>query len=237
MFKLPKLIKKFVIFSIVFSLFFIIWTKITEPNIEKLSTKINSGDILFQTLKTPVSIPIVIATRSLLSHTAIAVKEPDGTVSVIEARGPSPVAKIPLKEWIGYGLGKRIVIKRLQGITAERSAKVIEAAEKYLGLGYDKFYFFDRDKIYCSELVYYAFKDSIDRPVGRIQTLSELKLDNRSVQNMFKAKWKNHPACKSEDGEDNITFYTCYNLMIKQSLMTPVSQYKDVNLTTIYDNY
>ena len=37
------------------------------------------------------------------------------------------------------------------------SAKIIKAAEKYMGIPYDKYYEWDDDKLYCSELVYKAF--------------------------------------------------------------------------------
>jgi len=111
-----------------------------------------TGDIVLQDLKSPSSEAIKLATNSPYSHCGI-VSMKDNGAFVIEAVGP--VRKIPLEEWIENGEGLYSILRLKEGRNVD---DVIRAAEKYLGLPYDRRYLWGDDEFYCSELVYKAYR-------------------------------------------------------------------------------
>jgi uncharacterized protein YycO len=113
--------------------------------------KPQTGDIVFQDLKTALSEAIKTATESPYSHCGI-VKEVDTGFVVIEAVGP--VREVDPKSWIEDGEG-RFSAFRLKG-DAELE-KAVAAAEHFLGLPYDRAYSWNDEEFYCSELVYKAY--------------------------------------------------------------------------------
>jgi hypothetical protein len=110
-----------------------------------------TGDIVFQDSGGLSSREIKIATGSPYSHCGIVTVDNDSAF-VIEAVGP--VRKIPLAEWIGKGGGKFTAKRAIINVNAEN---IIKAAEEFLGLPYDRYYEWDDNKLYCSELVYKAY--------------------------------------------------------------------------------
>lgn len=110
-----------------------------------------TGDIVLQDLKSPSSEAIKLATDSPYSHCGLVSVEGDSAY-VIEAVGP--VRKIPLEEWIEDGGGLYSALRLKEGRSVD---KAIRAAEKYLGLPYDRMYLWSDDEFYCSELVYKAY--------------------------------------------------------------------------------
>ena len=113
--------------------------------------KPQTGDIVFQDLKTASSEAIKAATESPYSHCGI-VKETDSGFVVIEAVGP--VREIDLGSWIEDGEG-RFSALRLKEKAELR--KAVSVAEHFLGLPYDRAYSWNDEEFYCSELVYKAY--------------------------------------------------------------------------------
>jgi len=118
------------------------------------------GDVVFQSLPHgPVVWAIEGVTKSPYSHCGIVAKK-DGQWIVYEAyRG---VSATPLKEFLFRGRGGGFMVYRLRDEHSEHIPETIQCCEKYLGRPYDIRYRLDDEKIYCSELIWKAYRDATD---------------------------------------------------------------------------
>lgn len=118
------------------------------------------GDVVFQSLPHgPVVWAIEGVTKSPYSHCGI-VGQRDGQWVVYEAIGSVRIT--PLKEYLWRGRRGGFVVYRLRDEHREHIPETLRCCEKYLGRPYDIRYRLDDEKIYCSELVYKAFRDATD---------------------------------------------------------------------------
>jgi len=207
---------------------FLLWLELTNP--EPTELDLRDGDILFQTDRSHQALAIFLATHSLLTHTGIVEKRGNGDFWVIEAVGP--VKWTPLGEWIKRGYGKRLLVERLRGLAPEQGSEVVKAAQTYYGRPYDPYFLFDKAKLYCSSLVYFAFQDATGLALGQMQSTGELYLDNFAVRKILAQRWRSDPLC-----QDETTFGSCFARIKQQKLLTPASLAADSRLDRIYDNY
>ncbi len=126
------------------------------------------GDVIFQSLPPgPVVWAIEGVTKSPYSHCGIVARK-DGRWIVYEAyRG---VSATPLKTFLFRGRGGGFAVYRLRGEHRRHIPETLLCCEKYLGRPYDIRYRLDDEKIYCSELIYKAFRDATNG-----QQLGDLK--------------------------------------------------------------
>lgn len=118
------------------------------------------GDVIFQSLPHgPVVWAIEGVTKSPYSHCGIVGKRDDRWV-VYEAIGSVRVT--PLTEFLWRGRGGGFAVYRLRDEHRHHIPETLRCCEKYLGRPYDIRYRLDDEKIYCSELVYKAFRDATD---------------------------------------------------------------------------
>lgn len=220
-----------VLAGIVAAGFGFVWLRFTAPKPGELAT-LQDGDLLFQTIKSTQTAAIIAATGSPYTHVGIAKHDPKLGLVVIEASGP--VRETPLEQWIKQGFGARVTVKRLHGITPALAANILNAAKAYYGKPYDFLFRFDKDAIYCSELVYDAFQDGAKITVGHVQQVMELNTDNKAVQKLLALRWHDHPLCQTPP---NNTALMCADLIMKQELITPASIAADGKFDTVYDNY
>lgn len=130
------------------------------------------GDIIFQSLAgTELADVIEGATNSPYSHTGMVIKKND-LWYVREAI--DPVQDTPLLFWIARGYNSQFAAFRLKEPYQHYIPMMIKESEKFLGLPYDVLYKLDDEKIYCSELVYKAFKNVSGEKLGRLRKLKEL---------------------------------------------------------------
>lgn len=207
------------------------WLELTRVKPEKLPA-LKSGDLVFQTINTGQTLAVAAASASAYTHVGIIKMDENGVPLVVEAVGP--VREVPLEKWIRQGIFDRVAIKRVSGLTEEQAAKILKAAEKYYGRPYDFFFLFDKEKIYCSELVYYAFKEGAGIEIGKIQEVSELNTDNFAVQKLIKKRWQNYTPCHERGAK---TFSACLPLILSQKLVTPTSIANDPRIESVYKNY
>lgn len=116
------------------------------------------GDVVFQSLPHgPVVWAIEGVTRSSYSHCGI-VAQRDGQWVVYEAyRG---VSVTPLRSFLSRGRGGGFAVYRLRADHQEHIPETLACCEKYLGRPYDIRYRLDDEKIYCSELIWKAYRDA-----------------------------------------------------------------------------
>ncbi|MEN9361288.1 MAG: hypothetical protein RL095_2823 [Verrucomicrobiota bacterium] len=147
-------------------------TRIPEPQAQKNVYEPAEGDVLFQKIgDAPLPQAIRIATLSEFSHCGLVLQGKEGDWKVIEAIGP--VQETPFEEWIARDQG-RFTACRLQSDRRASIAAWIASARKYLGRPYDIHYSLDDEHIYCSELVWKAWRDATGEELGRLQKLGEL---------------------------------------------------------------
>jgi len=116
------------------------------------------GDVIFQSLPYgPVVWAIEGVTKSPYSHCGI-VGQRDGQWLVYEAIGTVHIT--PLKNFLWRGRGGGFAVYRLGAEHRQHIPETLRCCEKYLGRPYDIRYRMDDEKIYCSELIYKAFRDA-----------------------------------------------------------------------------
>jgi len=130
------------------------------------------GDVVFQSSpRGPLVNTIEGATKSPFSHCGI-VAQRDGAGVVVEA--VEPVSELALAKWIARGRQSGFAVYRFDEKYADKLPAMIASARKHLGKPYDMRYDFDDAKLYCSELVFKAFRDATGEECGAVCTLGEL---------------------------------------------------------------
>jgi hypothetical protein len=190
---------------------------------------LQNGDLIFQTSWTDQSIAIGLATGSLYIHTGIIKENGDG-FSVIDAG--RVVRETPLKSWIEGGILKRFSVYRYRGLSKDKAAAIITAAESHYGKPYDHYFSFDNEAIYCSELPYLAFK-AAGLNLGEAEKIGSLYINNTFVKKLIEQRWERYPACQGKE----LSFEQCYGVIMSQPLISPESLAADKNLERIFTNY
>lgn len=190
---------------------------------------LHNGDFIFHTSLSNQSLAILIATSHAYTHMGIIKETPNGLV-VVEAS--NVVKETPLKQWTDRGLINRFSVYRYKGLSDKQAHQIISQAETYYGKVYDLFFLFENTSYYCSELPYIVFQ-KIGLPLGRIQKIQTLHTNNWIVKKLIEKRWRKYPSCSS----NNITFDECYDIILKQELITPASIAQDTNLERVYSNY
>ena len=153
-------------FFVIITYFFIIplyWYILYDPQ---------DGDIIFQSLpKNALIVAIEGATNSPYSHCGVVVNR-NGKWYVNEAIGP--VKDTSLYKWIIRGRRRKFAVYRLKSDYHTYIPKFIEGLNKYQGRPYDILYELDDEYIYCSELIYKAFRDSSNIELGKLIELGDL---------------------------------------------------------------
>ena len=146
-----------------------------------------TGDIIFQTSKSAQSIAIQKATHSPYSHMGMIVNK-NGRAWVLEAI--QPVKYTALQQWIDRGVNKAYVVKRYQGkLTSNQQSKLIKNAETYLNKPYDIYFEWDDDAIYCSEIVWKAYKNALGIELAPLEKLKSFDLSDPKVKALMKQRY------------------------------------------------
>jgi hypothetical protein len=99
-------------------------------------------------------------------------KNAQGIWVVIEAIGP--VRESPLPLWVMQGRESKFWIRRLKAEHQKQIPAFIKAAKIYQGKPYDIHYRMDDDAIYCSELIYKAYREATGTGLGSLTRLGDL---------------------------------------------------------------
>lgn len=148
------------------------------------------GDIIFQSNISPQCQAIELATHSKYSHCGMLFKKGNEWY-VWEA--VQPVTQTRLQEWVLRG-DKHFVVKRLikdSLITPGVITKMQEAGMKYMGKNYDSYFEWSDDRIYCSELVWKIYKETLNIEVGKLNPLRTYDLSHPLVKATLKERYGN----------------------------------------------
>jgi len=154
------------------------------------SNAFQSGDIIFQTSKSSQSKAIQLATGSVYSHMGILVRKEE-QFYVYEA--VKTVRFTPIHDWINRGENEQYVVKRLKNaskiLTPRILKKMKRVGEQYKGKIYDLYFGWSDDKMYCSELVWKIYKETLNIEIGQLETLTEFDLSHPVVQQKIKERY------------------------------------------------
>jgi len=159
---------------------------------DSLAEQLRDGDIIFQTLRSELSIPIQKATHSPYSHMGIVFFR-NGSPHVYEAI--KTVQYTPLRKWVDRGEGSHYVVKRLREadriLTSQAVKKLRQAGAKFQGKPYDSFFEWSDNRIYCSELVWKIYDRGFGIRVGKLQKVRDLDLSDPIVKTRMKERYGN----------------------------------------------
>lgn len=148
---------------------------------------LRDGDIIFQTSRSGQSLAIQRATHSTFSHVGLVFFR-DGKPFVLEAI--ATVRYTPLAQWVERGESGKFSVRRLKSaLTPDQSRKLRIAAEKYSGKLYDLYFEWSDERIYCSELVWKAYRDALGIEVGVRQKLREFDLTDPVVKAKIRERY------------------------------------------------
>ena len=173
------------------------------------------GDILFQALPKGVDLVEAIegVTGSNYSHCGVVVKDESGNWQVFESI--KLVGSVSLESWTNRGRGRKFAAYRLKGENATEIPKFLAALPKFSLRPYDVRYRMDDDFIYCSELIYKAYRDATNKPLGKLIRLGDLN-------------WRPYVATirKYEGGPPPL----------EREMITPIDLSKAPQLKKVFDN-
>ena len=131
------------------------------------------GDVVFQSLPRGDLVDAIEGiTGSPFSHCGVVMKNADDRWVVHEAIGV--VRETPLYLWIVRGRGARIDAWRWNGIDDSNTGRLRAALGRHLGKDYDYRYAPGDEEIYCSELVFKAYRDACGIELGAWEKLGDL---------------------------------------------------------------
>ena len=153
----------------------------------RLEEKLRDGDIIFHESRSSQSRAIQLATKSRYSHMGILYRD-GGKWYVYEA--VQPVKVTPFAEWTKRGKDGHFVVKRLRAkLTADTLERMRKAGERYRGRGYDLYFEWSDERIYCSELVWKIYKRGAGVEIGKLQKLREFDLTNEAVKKKMRERY------------------------------------------------
>ena len=161
-----------------------------EATTAQIAPQLRDGDLIFHTSLSAQSRAIQLATLSPYSHCGIVYKA-GKTWQVFEA--VQPVKLTPLASWVARGQGGHFVTKRLRdaaaALTPAAVARMKAAGKPMLGLGYDLYFGWADDRIYCSELIWKVYERGLHRRIGQLQQLKNFDLSHPAVQAKLRERY------------------------------------------------
>jgi uncharacterized protein YycO len=145
------------------------------------------GDVIFHTSRSAQSLAIQRATHSPYSHVGIVFVR-EGKPYVFEA--VATVRYTPLAAWTARGSGSRYVVKRLkQGLSPTQADELRKSARGFAGKPYDLYFEWSDARIYCSELVWKMYRQSLGKDLGVRQRLREFDLRDPAVKAKMRERY------------------------------------------------
>ena len=157
-----------------------------DSKISEMKGLVQNGDIIFQTSTSPQSLAIQKVTNSKYSHMGIIYIEGD-YYYVYEAI--NKVKKTNLRDWIERGENSDCVVKRIKNakniLSKSNLLKIKKIGEKYLGKNYDSHFEWSNEKMYCSELVWKLYNESIGIEIGELKELKDFDLSHKESKKII----------------------------------------------------
>jgi hypothetical protein len=106
------------------------------------------------------------------------------------------VSFTPLQTWINRGKGKKYTVRRLKDrdkhITPVTLSAIKKTAKTFKGKPYDFLFDWSDKKMYCSELVWKIYYQSIGIRLGELQRLGDFDLKSPIIRQKMKQRYGKH---------------------------------------------
>jgi hypothetical protein len=149
-----------------------------------------TGDIIFQSSDSRTNKAIELATHSKFSHVGVIV-DYQGSLQVLEAG--NPVSITPLAKFIQRGSGGQYEVLRLKEaeevLTAEVKTALINTGKTWVGKKYDFVFSWNDEELYCSELVYKLYANTLHLNLTEPKPLKSFDLSHPLVKEQLKIKY------------------------------------------------
>ena len=173
------------------------------------------GDLVFQAL--PLDLDLVVAiegvTKSHYSHVGVLHKR-DDEWTVIEASGPG-VIYTAFDKWKTHGRNKRWAAFRLKAEHQKNIPQFLVNLHPHAGKEYDFKYELSENKLYCSELIYHAWKKTTGQMMGKLTKIGDLN-------------WKPH--------QKTIEKYNGGPMPLDRQMISPIELSKASQLQRVYNH-
>lgn len=174
------------------------------------------GDIIFQISLSAQSKVIEAATKSQWTHTGV-IFYIKGKPYVYEAI--NSVTFTPLDKWISRGKGKKYVVKRLKDrdryLTELTLSVMKRKAKEYKDKKYDYYFDWSDSQMYCSELVWKLYYESLGIRLCTLQKLQDFDLSAKIVRQKIQARYGKH-------------------IPYNEPVVSPIAIFQSDLLTTVY---
>ncbi|HCN29483.1 MAG TPA: hypothetical protein DIT64_12185 [Verrucomicrobiales bacterium] len=154
----------------------------TQPGVSGTAA-LQPGDIVFQD-SSPVSgqaEAIKKLTRSDWSHCGIYFEDSSGKGVVVDGNGLSKA--VAWEKWRANGNGGRYAAWRaVNPLTAAQISALRKAADHLDGRIYDKRFAWDDERIYCSEIIWKAWRAAFQEELCPLQKLGDFDLASREAR-------------------------------------------------------
>lgn len=148
---------------------------------------LQTDDIIFHTSKSTQSQVIQLATHSPYSHMGMVVNK-NGKLWVLEAI--QPVKYTAFEAWVSRGVQQKYVVKRLyKNLNLQQQIALQKQAEQYLAKPYDLYFEWNDQAIYCSELVWKAYKNALGIELAPLQQLKDFDLKHAKVKALMQQRY------------------------------------------------
>lgn len=147
------------------------------------NNQLHEGDIIFQSTNSAQCDAVKMVTKSDWSHCGLIFNRYNKPNDWWVLEAVQPVKWTMLKKFIARSTDGHFSIKRLKSINSNTTVgdSLQQTAEQYLGRNYDALFEWSNDNIYCSELVWKTFENTIHESVGVPQQLKDFDLSHPSV--------------------------------------------------------
>lgn len=194
-------------------LFLFLFYMVLPPLYGMLQYKPKEGDMIFQSLPFGELTKVIEGvTNSPYSHVGLLVKK-NNVWYVREAIGE--VKDTLLYLWVLRGRGDSFAVFRLKEPYQKSIPKMMKKSEAFLGCPYDFHYGLDDEKIYCSELIFKAYKYATHKNLGKLVRLKELN-------------WKPH---------EKFILSIENKIPLNREIITPQDLSEAKELYLVYSNY
>ena len=150
---------------------------------------LQSGDVIFIAIHSPVYQMIARTAQSWDSHVGIIFRDANGELVVAESRVPF-CAYTTLDKFLARSVNGQFAIRRLHdALTGEQAAQLRAECDRRMGGIYHLGFDFDAPRQFCSKLVYETYRAALGIEVGRLETFREMLASNPAAPVGFWRLW------------------------------------------------
>ncbi len=153
---------------------------------------IQEGDIIFHQTQSGQAAALREITGSVWTHVGIVIKQGS---ELYVAEAARRVEVTPLRAFIERGYQEKFIVKRVRPELLEMNQanlkKLKLALTTFAGKGYDVWFQWSDDVIYCSELVWKAFEKAFGVKISELEKFRDFPMNGPEAQRLIRERYTN----------------------------------------------